>query len=87
MSNPFVQAVAWLWLVVVALAFFEQLQGKRQAATAMMTISMIVALVGVIVMAVTDVRGDPLNNCRETGGSQMVYVDGGWQCVPPGQEG
>lgn len=80
------QFLVWCSAAAFALAFLEQMRGNSRGADRYMVVALVAMLAGVITLAVNDVNGDPLNNCRETGGIQMVYVDGGWQCVPPGQE-
>ena len=86
MGDPMVQFVAWCSAAAFAIAFLEQMRGNSRGADRYVVVALVAMLVGVIVLAVNDANGDPLDNCRESGSVQMVHIDGGWQCVPPGQE-
>lgn len=86
MSDPIVQFMVWVSAVAVALAFLGQMRADRRSADAWAFMALVAMLVGLGVIAYNDVNGDPLDNCRQIGSTQMVHIDGGWQCVPPGQE-
>lgn len=87
MDDPIVQAIVWTWATMLALAVWEHSIDNRRAAALAVLAAMTCFVAGVITMSVNDTGGDPLTGCRESGSYQMVYIDGGWQCVPPGQEG
>lgn len=73
--------------MLLALAAWEHSVGDRPKCAAAVLAAMVAFLMGLGIMAVDSINADPLDNCRESGSYQMVYIDDGWQCVPPDQEG
>lgn len=84
MADPGVQALLWVWatLVVMALVVRED----RRFAGLLMILAIGVLAAGAVMMASNEAAVAPWDACLKLGGSQMVHIDGGWQCVPPGQE-
>lgn len=87
MDDPIVQFLVWCSAAAFAIAFLEQMRGSHRGSSRYVVVALAAMLAGLIVIAINDVNGDPLDNCRETGSTQMVHIDGGWQCVPPQQGG
>lgn len=85
MHEPSIQAALLVAVAFLAWAFLADRWGDRRTSKAVAVLAACALLTALLSMAVFDIAGDPLRVCLESGGVQMVHVDGGWQCVPADQ--
>lgn len=87
MTEPVIQAMLLIAAACVAAAFLFDRWGSRTYSVAAAMMAACALLVAIVAMAAIDIGGDPLSNCRLSGGAQMVHTSNGWVCVQPGEAG
>lgn len=82
MGEPPVQAMVLFAALLIASAFLCDRWGDRATSRGLTVMAAIAVLTTIVAMASFDIGGDPLRNCRESGGEHMTYADGEWGCAP-----